>query len=129
MYAINILDMKPDLTRTCSFTDMADQSFEMQSFARIACQLGIMGLKQDGRPDTVFNPNQVVTRAQFGTAFNRLINGTADNTSTGVWYAKHLARLQTQKIMNDISDPMMEELRGYVMLMMQRAYQWLQDSQ
>lgn len=122
MYAINVLDMKPDLTRTCSFTDMANQSFEMQGFARMACQLWLMGLKQDGTPDTVFNPDQVVTRAQFATAFNRLINGTADNSSTGVWYAKHLEKLKSSQIMNDISNPIIEEVRGYVMLMMQRAY-------
>jgi hypothetical protein len=126
MFAIQVLGRQPDLTRVCEFSDMGEESFEMQGFARISCQLGIMGLQQDGSPDTVFNPNQQVTRAMFGTALSRLIYGPVHNSATGVRYQKHLNALQADGIMTQISNPDMLEVRGFVMLMLQRAYKRLQ---
>jgi hypothetical protein len=126
MFAIQVLDRQPDLTRVCEFSDMGEESFEMQGFARISCQLGIMGLQQDGSPDTVFNPNQVVTRAMFGTALSRLIYGQAHNSPTGVRYQEHLNALQADGIMTQINNPDVLEVRGFVMLMLQRAYKRLQ---
>lgn len=126
VFAVKVLDMKPDTTRVCEFADMSKESFEMQWFARMACQLGIMGLKQDGTPDTVFNPNQIVNRAIFGTALSRLIYRWENNSTTGIWYQKHLNALQKDEIMTQINNPMAEEMRGYVMLMLMRAHQFLQ---
>ncbi|MBU0626851.1 S-layer homology domain-containing protein [Patescibacteria group bacterium] len=40
---------------------------------RLACQLGIMGINTDGTPNTHFNPNDTVDRAQFGTTLSRVI--------------------------------------------------------
>ena len=39
MYAVTVLDMKPDMNRTCSFSDMGNQSAETKLFAKTACQL------------------------------------------------------------------------------------------
>lgn len=124
MYAVAVLDMKPDMTRLCTFSDMTSQSAEMQLFAKTACQLWLMGLKQDGSPDTVFNPDKIVTRAQFGTTFSRLIYGNIHNidiSSPQHWYQNHLTALFDNNIMNDISKPAMQELRWFVLLMMSRA--------
>lgn len=41
-FAIQVLGSTPDVTRTCVFDDMKDQSKEMQEYATLACQLGIM---------------------------------------------------------------------------------------
>jgi hypothetical protein len=127
MFAVQVLGMTPDTTRVCEFTDMGNEWFEMQWFARMACQLGIMGLQQDGTPDTVFNPNQVVNRAMFGTALSRILGWEQYNSTTGLWYQAHLNALQANNIMTQINNPMMEEVRGYVMLMLMRAYQFLQE--
>ena len=110
-YAIKIAGKKPDTTRSCVFTDLATQSDEMQFYMKISCELGLMGLNSDGTPNTVFNPDGEVTRAQFGTMLSRLLYGNAHNTSSGVWYEAHLQALKADAIMTKISTPMMLEIR------------------
>jgi hypothetical protein len=44
---------------------MDNQSEEMQYYAEMACQLGLMGIDGDGNPAKRFNPNNEVTRAEF----------------------------------------------------------------
>jgi len=67
-----------------------------------------------------FNPNGVVTRAQFGTVLDRVLNGSANDGGTP-YYTAHLQALSDAGIMTQISNPNQLEIRGYVMLMMQRA--------
>jgi hypothetical protein len=110
-FAIKILNKKPDATRTCVFTDVATQSEEMKFYMKTSCELGLMGLNADGTPNTVFNPNGAVTRAQFGTMLSRLLYGNQYNTSSGVWYEAHLQALKADAIMTKISKPQMLELR------------------
>ena len=52
----------------CDFNDISDQPEEMQEYIRVACQLGLMGVKMD-----TFQPNGPVTRAQCGTAISRAL--------------------------------------------------------
>jgi hypothetical protein len=73
-----------------------------------------------------FNPNGIVTRAEFGTAFSRALNANdadkvAEMNKADPYYKEHLNFLKEQGIMNDISNPNMLEVRGYVMLMMMRS--------
>ena len=70
---------------------------------------------------TDFDPNGVVTRAQFGTVLSRLIRGTAYNNGTP-YYSMHLWALKNAGIMTQISTPYNPELRGFVMIMLKRAY-------
>lgn len=121
-YAIAVLSKKPDTTRRCSFNDVAKTTAEMQTFARISCELNIMGLKQNGTPDSTFRPKDAMTRAEVFTALNRLVNGTIDNSETGTWYVKHMHRLAQQKVITDTSNPQRNTLRGEVLLMLMRAY-------
>ena len=102
---------------------MKTQSKEMQYYATVACQLGLMGLNANGTPNALFNPNEEVTRAQFGTALSRLLYGKAYNAtrSTQLRYAAHLKALKDVGIMTKIDTPMMPELRGNVFLMLFRA--------
>ncbi len=80
-----------------------------------------MGLEYDGTPAQSFDPNGIVDRAQFGTVFSRLIYGEENNGDAEIRYRPHLEALKKDRIMNHIETPLEPELRGYVMLMMQRA--------
>jgi len=114
-YAIEVLGKTPMTTAMCNFTDVANQTTEMQGYITKACQLGLMGVGL-----TAFDPSGVVTTAQFGTVLARALYGTEYNGGTP-YYAASLNALQAAGIMNNISTPNAPEIRGYVMLMMQRA--------
>lgn len=115
-YAKEVLNRTPDTSMTCEFTDVANQSEELRGYITEACQLGLMGVGI-----TAFNPNGVVTRAQFGTVLSRALYGDEYNVDTTPYYAEHLAALKDAGIMTMISNPNQLEVRGYVMLMMKRA--------
>ena len=121
-YAITVLNKKPDTTRKCAARDLSKTTTEMQTFAKTSCELNIMGLKQDGDPDVTFRPKDRMTRAEVFTALNRLVNGTRDNSKTGLRYTKHMNRLVEQKIIFDTSTPQRNTLRAEVLLMLMRAY-------
>ena len=67
-----------------------------------------------------FRPYDVVTRAEFGTVLSRALRGEEYNGGTP-YYADHLEALKDAGVMTNISNPSAPEVRGYVMLMMQRA--------
>jgi len=126
-YAIVALNKKPDTARRCIFNDVWSTTVEMQTFAKISCELNIMGLEQNGDPTPIFRPKDLMSRAEVFTAFNRLINGEVDNSESGVRYMKHMNRLLQQKIIFDTSDPKRNTLRWEVLLMLMRAYKKLQE--
>lgn len=119
-YAKEVLGKTADTSVEVNFTDIADQNAELQSYIKEAAQMGIMGLNSDGTVAEKFNPTGVVTRAQFGTALDRILNGS-DNDGSTPYYKAHLEALKAAGIMNNISTPDSVEVRGYVMLMLQRA--------
>ncbi|MFA7717167.1 MAG: S-layer homology domain-containing protein [Candidatus Absconditabacterales bacterium] len=120
-YAVKILGYQPDASRACIFTDVANESAELQGYMKLACQLKLMGINPDGTPKQEFNPNDYLTRAQFGTILSRTLWGdTYDGGDP--YYSNHLLALQAAGIMNDIANPSLRmELRGYVLLMLMRA--------
>ena len=128
-YAVTKVGMYPDITKEwCDqYTDMEDQSSEMRFYMKMVCQLGLMWLESDGiEPQKTFRPNAIVTRAQFGTILSRLIFGdlyNVDQSHWDEWYKNHLLWLKDHNIMTKIDDPMMPELRWWVMLMLQRTYE------
>lgn len=115
-YAMEVLGQTPDTSLACEFTDIANQSAELQGYIKTSCQLGLMG-----QGITAFNPNGVVTRAQFGTVLSRALYGDVNNVDTNPYYSQHLQALKDAGIMTMISNPNQLEVRGYVMLMMKRA--------
>lgn len=121
-FAIKTLDKSANNSYECTFLDMQGQTKEMKYYATISCKLGIMWLKSDGTPDTKFNPDGVVTRAQFATMLSRILYGNKYNTSKWVRYEKHLNALNSIWVINKISNPQMLELRWYVLLMMKRVF-------
>ena len=133
-YAVTIVWLYPDITKEwCDeYNDIEDQSSEMKFYSKIICQLWLMGLESDWIvPQKSFRPNDIVTRAQFWTILSRLIFGDAYNISwnnTDLYYIKHLQALNDNWIMKMIEYPEMPEIRGWVMLMLQRTYEtWIID--
>lgn len=119
-YAKEVLGKTPDTSKACAFNDVSNETQEIQGYIVEACQLGLMGVNNDGTTATTFNPKGVVTRAQFGTVLDRALNGDKNNGGDP-YYANHLTALQAAGVMSNISNPNAPEVRGYVMLMMKRA--------
>ena len=104
-----------DETAVCSFTDTDKAEGDLGTYVVKACKMGLMGQGIEK-----FRPGDKVTRGEFGTVLSRAIWGDKYN-SENPFYAKHLQALKDAGIMNNISDPNATEMRGWVMLMLQRA--------
>lgn len=116
-FATEVLGKTPDTSASCSFTDLASiAGSDLVAHVTAACQLGLMGVGTNG----VFNPNGSLTRAEFGTVLSRLLYGDANNGGNP-WYANHLQALKDAGVLNNISNPMALEVRGYVFIALQRA--------
>jgi micrococcal nuclease len=113
-YATNILWKTPDTTKFCYFLD-SNINPDLVKYVTESCQLWLMW-----QWVTSFRPKDFVTRAEFWTVLSRLLYW-----STYEWwekyYTNHLLALQNNWIMNIISNPFMNEVRWYVMIMMQRS--------
>ena len=119
-YDIKIMSGIIDTWRQCNFKDITNQSSEMKSYIKLSCQLGIMWVGMEN-----FNPNWLVTRAEFGTVLSRILYGNKYNNWTP-YYIEHLKALKKDWIITNI-DPNLKEVRWYVMLMLMRAtkiFQW-----
>ena len=109
------LGTKVDETAVCSFTDANKAEGDLATYVKKACQMGLMGQGIDA-----FRPNDKVTRGEFGTTLSRAMWGDKYNGGTP-FYANHLAALKEAGVMNKIDTPNQMEIRGFVMLMLQRA--------
>jgi hypothetical protein len=114
-YAKEVLGKTVDTSKECVFTDIDNENDELKGYIIESCQLGLMG-----QGITKFNPKGIVTRAEFGTVLSRALYGDAHNGGTP-YYAAHLEALKAAGIMTNISNPSAVEMRGRVMLMMQRS--------
>ena len=108
--------MKPDETRVNKFNDVSDQmDAEYNNAVSLAYQLWIMWINM---PKNKFRPNDLVTRAEFATALSRMLYKIADWKDK--YYSTHLAKLMEEKIITN-DNPNLQELRGYVMIMLMRS--------
>jgi hypothetical protein len=120
-FALNVLNKNVSTGATCIFSDTSSLSKETQYYAMVACRLWLMWYESDGVTlKKTFDPNQKVDRAQFGTILSRLLRGTKNNGWIK-YYENHLKALKAEWIMTKIDTPSAKELRGRVMLMMQRV--------
>ena len=105
----------------CSFVDSDQSTKDLLPYITQACQLRIMGLQSDGKtPLTNFNPNSLVTRAEFGTVLSRVLYGDRYNSKDTIqWREWHLQNLQQQDIISVVT-PTLQEKRGWIMLMLYR---------
>ena len=115
-YAINILWKKPANIVVPKFSDVTDKmDEEYDNWVTLAYQLWIMWINM---PNNKFRPNDLVTRAEFGTALSRMLYGTEDGKD--VYYSTHLAKLMEEWIITN-DTPTLQELRWYVMIMLMRS--------
>jgi hypothetical protein len=89
-YAVNVLDKTPDTSHSCTFSDISNETTELQGYIKQACQLGIMG-----QGISLFYPKGKVSRAEFGTVLSRALYGNTYNTGTP-YYINHLKNLKTK---------------------------------
>lgn len=113
-YAVNILWKIPDTTKSCYFID-SNINPDLVKYVTESCQLWLMW-----QWVTSFRPKDSVTRAEFGTVLSRALWWDA-NEWWLTYYQNHLNALHDEWIMNNISSPMDNEIRWYVMIMMQRS--------
>ncbi|MBP6257214.1 S-layer homology domain-containing protein [Patescibacteria group bacterium] len=105
-----------DITK---YSDYASFDDEMKMYIKMACDYGIMGWKNDksGIIDA-FRPNDSVTREEFAAVLSRYLFGSKYD---GQDMKAHLEALKDAEIMNQIDNPYVVEVRGYVLLMLQRV--------
>ena len=121
IFSTNILKKTPDYTLSCKFDDLLTWS-SLNDYIKQACQLWLMGQNTKN-----FNPLWTVSRAQFWAILSRAIWGSVYEWWTP-YYAGHLQKLKELWIMWKISNPeSRQEMRGYVMLMMKRAWEMLKQ--
>ncbi len=119
-YAMNVLWQKLANIVTPKFNDVTDkQNSDYDDWVTLAYQLWIMW---QNMPNNKFRPNDEVSRAEFATALSRMLYNTSDGEyrSTPKYYIHHMEKLVKEWIITN-DDPMMKELRGYVMIMLMRS--------
>ena len=119
-YAINVLWKQPDKTENNQFNDVSDeQNSKYDDAVTLSYQLWIMW---QNMPNNNFRPNDEVTRAEFVSAFSRMLYNTSDGEykSTPKYYIHHMEKLVKEWIITK-DDPNMKELRWYVMIMLMRS--------
>lgn len=128
-FVINVMGKTLVDNPTCAaenFADSGDMNAEEKKYVRMVCSLGIMWWKNDKSSIIqYFKPNNTVTRAEFGTVLSRFLYWDTHNwdVSENGWYTKHLMALKLNAIMKKIDQPMINEIRWYVMIMMKRVYE------
>jgi hypothetical protein len=132
-FAINVMwrEIEEEIPWCSEFEDMGSENEEMNKYATMACNLGLMWRESDQKStQKIFNPKMIVDRAQFGTILSRLLRWDTYATDDSVrFYKNHLQALKERWIMTMISDPFMEELRWWVILMMYRVREYEQENQ
>lgn len=122
IYANKTMWKQPQNISACNdFTDIENESKEMKTYIKFACQLNLMWYQKDWKTvNDKFNPNSFVTRAEYATVFSRLLYGDKYDNSKWKRYSDHLNALKKNWIMNQIDDPFMSEIRWYIMIMLWR---------
>jgi hypothetical protein len=125
IYAKNVVWLVPSTTRNCVFTDLSKETIESKVYIMRACRLGIMWVHKDGdTPKAKFDPNNLVTRAEFATVLSRLLYDGTYNIpldSTYQWYELHMKALKAKWVIKNISQPRLLETKWFVLIMLQRA--------
>lgn len=119
VFAMKVFGKKAVKTDTVQYADVKMEG-DLPGFIQLAYQLQIMGIDAKGNALPSFNPNAEVTRAEFATVLSRVLYGDTYNTEGADWAAKHLEALKSAGILKSTQSDL-KELRGWVMLMLQRA--------
>ena len=120
VYVTKVLGKQPVLTGVAQYPDVDSKMGDLADYVQLAYQLQIMGIHHDGTSLPYFEPNKFVTRAEFATVFSRVLYGAKYNQDGEGWANGHLNALKEAGILKNIT-PNMLELRGRVLLMLQRS--------
>ena len=120
VYVTKVLGKQPVLTGVAQYPDVDSKMGDLADYIQLAYQLQIMGIHHDGTALSHFEPNKFVTRAEFATVFSRVLYGAKYNQDGKDWANGHLNALKEARILKNIT-PNMLELRGRVLLMLQRS--------
>lgn len=118
----NVEGVDPVDNPVCDITTYSDYDTfddEMKMYIKMACDYGVMGWKNDKSGlIEAFRPLDPVTREEFAAVLSRHLFGSEHD---GKDMVAHLEALRDAGIMNQIDNPFVVEVRGYVLLMLQRA--------
>ena len=119
-YISSVLKKSPIKTDLPRYKDVDESLWDLADYIVKAYQYQIMGINADGSALENFNPNGLVTRAEYATVFSRVLYWDKYNQAWADYYSKHLAALKEAGILSN-DDPTIQEVRGWVMLMMYRS--------
>lgn len=122
VYIQKVLEKDPIVTGDVSYSDVDESLGDLYGYIKLAYQYQIMWINADGTPIKFFNPNGLVTRWEYATVFSRVLFGDKFNKAGEDFYTKHLEALKTAGILTN-TIPTIQEMRGWVMLMMYRSSQ------
>ena len=122
VYIQKVLEKDPIVTGDVSYSDVDESLGDLYGYIKLAYQYQIMWINADGTPIKFFNPNGLVTRWEYATVFSRVLFGDKFNKTGEDFYTKHLEALKAAWILTN-TIPTIQEMRGWVMLMMYRSSQ------
>ena len=126
-FMVNVLwfEIPDDVPEHClSFNDNPAiwESEEIKDYAIKSCALWIMWIDM---VNNEFLPNDIVSRAEFGTITSRILWWTKYNVKHTIqhpYYVKHLNALKAEEIMTKIDNPLLwKELRKWVWVVFKRV--------
>ena len=122
VYIVKVLEKQPLLTWTVTYPDVTEKLGDLAGYIQLAYQYQIMGIDANGDPIAEFNPNGIVSRWEYATVFSRVLFGSLFNKEWEDFYTNHLKALEAAGILTN-TEPTIQEMRGWVMLMMYRSAQ------
>ena len=122
VYIQKVLEKDPIVTGDVTYPDVDESLGDLYGYIKLAYQYQIMGINADGTPIKFFNPNGLVTRWEYATVFSRVLFWDKFNKAGEDFYTKHLEALKAAWILTN-TIPTIQEMRGWVMLMMYRSSQ------
>jgi len=123
VYIQKVLKKDPVVASDVNYFDVkAEEIWDLVDYVKLAYQYQIMWINVDGTPIELFNPHGIVSRWEYATVFSRVLFGAKFNKSGDDFYTNHLEALKTAWILTNTL-PTIQEMRGWVMLMMYRSSQ------
>ena len=119
-YMTKVLWKTPVDAEQAGYGDVNESLGDLADYIQTAYAYKIMWINADGTPLKNFNPNGKVTRAEYATVFSRVLYGDKYNKSEWNYYDAHLEALKEAGILTNTT-PSIQEVRGWVMLMMYRS--------
>ncbi len=111
-----------DACNPSNYSDFATTDEETRGYIYDACSVGLMGWKNDKKAILdAFRPLDFITKAEFSAILSRMLYDTVSDDTSEEWYAPHFAALKEHGILDDVSNPNENEIRGNVLAMLLKA--------